>query len=87
MTNDQPDLETEIDRVRERYPAHNINIEYNHEGGWWALAISPTEEYDETTIVAFGGSKESLREAVIAVKPVEPKKPKGMFRRRGPTNG
>jgi hypothetical protein len=23
--------------IRERYPAHNINIEYNHGGGYWAL--------------------------------------------------
>lgn len=75
MTTD--DLEAEINRIRDRYTGHNVNIEWNATGGYWAVAVAK-----DIDIVAFGGSRESLREAVLAVKPVPPKQPMS-----GPTNG
>jgi hypothetical protein len=81
------DLETEINRIKATYPEHSINIEYNHKGGYWAVAVAQGETYDRDTIVAFGGSRETLREAVMNVKPVERATPKSRRKRGGPSNG
>ncbi len=45
------DLETEINQIRDNYPEHSINIEYNYEHGYWALAVSKTGESTRTTLL------------------------------------
>lgn len=70
------DLETKINLIRERYAGHSINIEWNDRQAYWAVAVSNTRTFDTARIVAFGGSRGTLLEAVMALKPVEPGKPK-----------
>jgi hypothetical protein len=87
VTDEKSDLDAEISRIRANYPENSIHIVYDHEGGYWAVAISQIGANPGERVIAFGGSKDSLMEAVVAVKPVEPKKPQPRRKRSGPTNG
>jgi hypothetical protein len=44
---------TEISRIKERYPAHSINMVYDHDGGYWAVAVSQKYEHLVFSVVVF----------------------------------
>lgn len=87
MSDKNTDLDTEISRIRANYPANSIHIVYDHEGGYWAVAISQIGANPGERVIAFGGSRDSLLDAALAVKPVEPQKPQPRRKRGGPSNG